>query len=131
MKTILLIIALLLPATVLAGSRHGGGYSHYGGSSGSYSGYRSHYTTYNSPRYYGGRGYRSYHPSHYHHGYSAGQGFDFSAYPTGGNYSPDPPDFQYQSLSPGGAVEGVHTWTDQNGTTHFTDDAGKVPPRRK
>jgi hypothetical protein len=108
MKTILLIITLLLPAMTFAGGRHGGGYSHYGGSPGSYSEYRCHY-----------RG-----------GYSAGQGFDFSAYPTGGNYSPDPPDFHYQSITPGGAVEGVHTWADKSGTVHFTDDPGKAPRRR-
>lgn len=131
MKTILLIIALLIPATVLAGGYQSGG--HRGGYSRAYShSYRSYYYPgyysgyhYRSPYFY--RSHRNY--RHYHGSAFTSQGFDYSAYPTGNYYRPDPPDFQYQSITPSAAPEGVHTWTDKEGIVHFTDDAGKAPTR--
>lgn len=129
MKIFLLIIILLLPTTALAGGYHSRGSS----SSHSYS-YRSYHGNY-YPRYY--TGYRSYSPyyyrpyRHYRGPAFTGPAFDYSAYPTGNYYRPDPPDFQYQSITPSAAPEGVHTWTDSAGTVHFTDDAGKVPTRNK
>ena len=135
MKVILLIMILLLPTTALAGGYHSRGY----GSAHSFShGYRSYHDSY-YPRYY--TGYRSYSPynyrphRYYRHHYRGpaftGPAFDYSAYPTGIYYRPDPPDFQYQSITPSATPEGVHTWTDSAGTVHFTDDAGKVPTRNK
>lgn len=130
MKTVLLIIALLIPTAALAGGYHvRSSCGNYAGSYGHGYSYRGNHV---SPGHY--VGYRYYSPYRYstpyrHHYYRGSaftsQGFDYSAYPTGGGYRPDPPGFQYQSITPGGTVEGVHTWTDAAGTIHFSDTPAK------
>ncbi|MDD3293240.1 MAG: hypothetical protein PHG20_00960 [Geobacteraceae bacterium] len=135
MKTILLIIALLLPATAIAGDYHHR--SHYRGAARHYhhgAVYRGYYPSryYTGYRYISPYRYRPYrHYPRYRGGAFTGPAFDFSAYPTGSYYRADPPGFQYQSITPDATPEGVHTWTDGEGTIHFTDDPGKAPTGRK
>jgi hypothetical protein len=128
MKTILLLTMLLIPVAVFAGGRghsFGGGRSysgHHGGLNTGpvhVEGYTRRDGTHVSP-YYRSR------PYHHYRG-STGQGFDFSAYPTG-SYSPDPPDFKYHSITPAGTPQDVYTWTDASGTVYFSDTppAGKM-----
>jgi hypothetical protein len=119
-KTIFLIIALIIPTFAAAGSFTGNGYV---------------FTGANPRRFHQSHKYMSDYTHHVHlrrsrhfrSRASSGPAFDFSAYPSGGHNSPDPPNFHYQSITPGGGVEGVHTWTDASGTVHFTDDPGKEP----
>jgi hypothetical protein len=123
MKSILLILALLLPTAVFAdGYRYSGYYGerHQGISHGHRGGGR--YTALRSLRHSAGYRYSSpIHHSHFHSGVVSGPAFNFSAYPTGGNYRHDPSDFEYHSITPGEPVDGVYTWTDTSGTIHFTD----------
>lgn len=121
MKTIFLITTLLLlPLPSLAGGyHHSTGYTQVPSRGHMYRATRYYC---NSSMHYTGHCYHS----HYRGAAFTGPAFDFSAYPTGGNYRPDPPDFKYQSITPGGVPVWVHTWTDETGTVHFTDDPGKA-----
>jgi len=123
MKSILLILALLLPTAVFAdGYRCNTFFSERHNVIGHGQHERGRHNAERSLRHSAGYRYSSpTHHSHFHSGVVSGPAFDFSAYPTGGNYRHDPLDFEYHSITPGEPVDGVYTWTDKSGTVHFTD----------
>jgi hypothetical protein len=117
MKTILLLVIILIPITALAGVRNFG--HSYSGHHGGYSTGPVHMEGYTrSNGTYASSYYRS-RPSHQYG--ASSPAFDYSVYPTD-SYSPDPPGFQYHSITPTATPEGVYTWTDSSGTVHFTDE---------
>ena len=128
MKTFLLLAFLFLASTIptiASGRSHNHGRSY----TGHYRGYHTAPVRVEGYTKRDGTRVSPYYRSRSHHQYrgATGQGFDFSAYPTG-SYSPDPPGFQYQSITPAGTPQDVYTWTDSSGTVHFSDTppAGKM-----